>query len=148
MNMRTFAVVLGALTAACCATANFMGCIVTDTGGVGGTGTGGTGTGGTTVSSSSPASSTSGMSSSSGTMCDMNLKCSGAITAGGDPTMLCAGMPSEMLYKAYHDCVCAKCTADCMSTVCAMTYMPADATCSTCVTGMCKMEADMCANDQ
>src|SRR5882672_7042778 len=102
MNMRTFAVVFGAVAAASLAAANFTACTVT------GSGSGGGGIGGGPASTSSSTSgSTSSTASSTGSgMCDMKLTCASAITPPGDPTQFCAGTASQMLYMAFHDCAC------------------------------------------
>jgi hypothetical protein len=160
MNMRSFVVVSGSVVAACFAAANYTACVFIGSGGAGGD-TGSGGHGGavqTSASSNSSSSSSKGAggtggstgSSMDGGMCDPNYKCAEAIAPGSDPTKLCAGSNSAMLYDTYYMCSCqGKCMSQCAANYCKGMVM--DPLCDICTqdtspTG-CGIEKQACSGD-
>jgi hypothetical protein len=82
--------------------------------------------------------------------CDANYKCAEAITPpNGDPTKLCDGTVSAMLYDALSKCTCmGACAQDCGASACVQ--KPADAVCDTCIhdtAAGCGKEFNECSND-
>lgn len=161
MNMRSLAVILGALVVIPVAA-----CTVTTSGGTGGSGSTSTATGaGGGSTSTSTATGTGGggvgggtstgtsTSASTGTgMCDMMYTCADAIDPmTGDPSKLCDGTAAAMAYDDLAKCTCmGNCAAKCGDNTCKS--MPITAECKTCLgdadaNGGCGTEFTACANN-